>query len=80
MREKLTKMDSVEARNYLHKLHYQDSISVDEAISGVGYCGLPKLPVRVEVLSHPKAWRIISGVAALIGWGGSGYLILRNQQ
>lgn len=55
-------------------------IAVDEAISGVGYCGLPKLPVRVEVLSHPKTWRIVSSVVALLGWGGSGYLILRNQR
>ena len=55
-------------------------IAVDEAISGVGYCGLPKLPVRVEVLGHPKMWRIISGTAALIGWGTSGYVILRKQK
>ena len=55
-------------------------IAVDEAISGVGYCGLPKLPVRVEVLSHPKTWRIVSSVAALLGWGSSGYLILRMQR
>ncbi len=55
-------------------------IAVDEATNGVGYCGLPKLPVRVEVLSHPKTWRIISGAAALVGWGGSGYLILRKQK
>lgn len=55
-------------------------IAVDEAISGVGYCGLPKLPVRVEVLSHPKTWRIISGVAAFLGWGGAGYLMLKNQK
>jgi len=55
-------------------------IAVDEAISGVGYCGLPKLPSRVEVLGHSKLWRIISGTAALAGWGTSGYLILRKQK
>jgi len=55
-------------------------VAVDEAINGVGYCGLPKLPVRVEVLSNPKMWRIISGTAALLGWGGSGYLILKKQR
>ncbi|HDP98689.1 MAG TPA: hypothetical protein ENN22_05850 [bacterium] len=54
-------------------------IAIDEAISGVGYSGLPKLPIRVEVISNPKAWRIISGAAALIGWGGAGYLMLKNQ-
>jgi len=55
-------------------------IAVDEAISGVGYCGLPKLPTRVEVLGHSKLWRIISGTAALAGWGTSGYLILKKQK
>ena len=55
-------------------------IAVDEAISGVGYSGLPKLPNRVEVLGHSKLWRIISGTAALAGWGTSGYLILRKQK
>ncbi len=55
-------------------------ISVDEAISGVGYCGLPKLPVRVEVLGYSKLWRIIGGTAALAGWGTSSYLILRKQK
>lgn len=55
-------------------------IAVDEAISGVGYCGLPKLPVRVEVLGYSKLWRIIGGTAALAGWGTSGYLILRKQK
>jgi len=55
-------------------------IAVDEAISGVGYCGLPKLPVRVEVLGHSKLWRIIGGTAAVAGWGASGYLILKKQK
>ncbi len=55
-------------------------IAIDEAISGVGYSGLPKLPIRVEVISHPKTWRIISGIAALIGWGGSGYIMMKNQK
>lgn len=55
-------------------------IAVDEAISGVGYCGLPKLPVRVEVIGNPKMWRVLSGTAALIGWGSSGYYILRKQK
>ena len=55
-------------------------IAVDESISGVGYCGLPKLPVRVNVLGNPKTWRIISSAAAFIGWGTSGYLILRKQK
>lgn len=55
-------------------------IAVDEAISGVGYCGLPKIPVRVEVLGHPKFWRILAGTAAVTGWGLSGYQILKKQK
>lgn len=55
-------------------------IAVDEAVSGVGYCGLPKLPVRVEVLGNSKLWRVLSGTAALAGWGGASYLILRKQK
>jgi hypothetical protein len=46
----------------------------------VGYCGLPKLPVRVEVIGNPKMWRILSGTAALLGWGTSGYYILKKQK
>ena len=55
-------------------------IAVDEAVSGVGYSGLPKLPVRVEVLGNSKLWRVLSGTAALVGWGGASYLILRKQK
>ena len=47
MREKLTKMDSVEARNYLHKLHYQDLISVDEAINA--------FQISLAFCNHEKA-------------------------
>ncbi len=55
-------------------------IAVDEAISGIGYCGLPKLPVRVEVLGNPKFWRILAGTVAIAGWGASGYYILKKQK
>lgn len=55
-------------------------IAVDEAISGVGYSGLPKIPNRVEVLGHPKFWRILAGSAAIVGWGASGYYILKKQK
>lgn len=55
-------------------------IAVDEAISGIGYCGLPKLPVRVEVIGNPKFWRILAGTAAITGWGASGYYILKKQK
>ncbi len=55
-------------------------IAVDRAISGIGYCGLPKLPVRVEVLAHPKFWRILAGSVAITSWGASGYYILKKQK
>ena len=55
-------------------------IAVDEAISGVGYCGLPKRPVIVNVIAHPKLWRILNGTAALLGWGAASYAILRKQK
>ncbi|MBD3289388.1 outer membrane beta-barrel protein [candidate division KSB1 bacterium] len=55
-------------------------IAVDEAISGVGYCGLPKRPVNVDVIGNPKLWRILNGTAALLGWGTASYIILRKQK
>ncbi len=54
-------------------------IAIDEAISGVGYCGLPKLPVRINVVSNPKTWRIVSGAVAVLSWSISGYLMLKKQ-
>jgi len=55
-------------------------IAVDEAVSGVGYSGVPKLPVRVEVLRSPKTWRIVGGAAALVGLGASSYIILKKEK
>ena len=54
-------------------------LAVDEAISGVGYCGLPKRPVNVRVIANPKVWRILNGTAAILGWGAAGYLILNDK-
>jgi len=55
-------------------------IAVDESISGVGYCGLPKRPVNVKVIGNPKLWRILNGTAALLGWGTASYILLRKQK
>jgi len=55
-------------------------IAVDEAISGVGYCGLPKRPVNVQVIGNPIFWRLFNGTAALLGWGAASYVILRKQK
>jgi len=50
-------------------------VAVDEAISGVGYSGLPDRPNFVRVHGSETGWRIITGLAAAIGWGGAGYLV-----
>ena len=54
-------------------------IAVDEAISGVGYCGLPNRPVDVKVISNPLMWRVFNTTAALIGWGAAGYMYTKKQ-
>ena len=54
-------------------------IAVDNAISGIGYCGLPKRPIEVKVIKGSQKWRLIGGTAALIGWGTASYIILRKQ-
>ncbi len=55
-------------------------IAVDEAISGIGYCGLPRRPVITRIIANPTAWRLFNGTVALIGWGAAGYLISKDQK
>jgi hypothetical protein len=55
-------------------------VAVDEAISGVGYSGLPDRPNFVTVHGSEIGWRIISGLAAAAGWGTASYLVFRTQQ
>lgn len=55
-------------------------IAVDEAVSGIGYCGLPNRPVDVKVISNPVLWRVFNGTVALLGWGTAGYLLTKEQK
>jgi hypothetical protein len=55
-------------------------VAVDEAVSGIGYSGLPKRPNVIEVIAKPKQWRILSATTAILSWGAAGYLIYRKQK
>jgi hypothetical protein len=50
-------------------------VAVDEAISGVGYSGLPNRPNFVRVHGKEAGWRIVTGLAAAAGWGAASYLV-----
>jgi len=54
-------------------------IAIDKAVSGIGYSGLPKRPIRVRVIGDTTFWRLVSGTAALAGWGTAGYLLFKEQ-
>jgi len=55
-------------------------VAVDQAISGVGYSGLPDRPNFVRVHGKETGWRIAAGLAAAAGWGTASYLVFRKQQ
>jgi hypothetical protein len=55
-------------------------VAVDEAISGVGYSGLPNRPNFVRVHGKETWWRIVTGLVAAGSWGTAGYLVYRKQQ
>jgi hypothetical protein len=55
-------------------------VAVDEAISGVGYSGLPNRPNFVRVHGKETWWRIMTGLVAAGSWGTAGYLVYRKQQ
>ena len=55
-------------------------VAVDQAISGLGYSGLPKRPNFVEVNRSETLWQILTGVAAAGGWGAATYIVARNQE
>jgi hypothetical protein len=52
-------------------------VAVDEAISGVGYSGLPNRPNFVRVHGKETWWRIVTGLVAAGSWGAAGYLVYR---
>ncbi|MDZ7303566.1 MAG: hypothetical protein ONB44_15650 [candidate division KSB1 bacterium] len=55
-------------------------VAVDEAVSGIGYSGLPNRPNFVRVHGSEIGWRIVTGLAAAAGWGTASYLVFREQQ
>jgi len=53
-------------------------VAVDEAISGVGYSGVPDRPNFVRVHGKDTAWRFVTGLVAAAGWGTASYLVFRK--
>lgn len=54
-------------------------VAVDEELKGIGYSGLPKRPIVVKVDKSGKNWRVVSGIAAFLGWGAAAYIVMRKQ-
>lgn len=54
-------------------------VAVDEAVSGVGYSGLPKRPIRIKGVPSGRGWRILSGAVGVIGWGIATFLLTKKQ-
>lgn len=54
-------------------------VAVDQSLKGIGYSGLPKRPIVVKVEKSGRSWRVVSGVAAFLGWGAAAYLVMRKQ-
>jgi hypothetical protein len=55
-------------------------VAVDEAISGIGYSGLPNRPNYIIVHGKETWWRVATVAAALGGWGTATYLMTREQK
>lgn len=54
-------------------------VAVDNELKGIGYSGLPKRPIQVQVDPSGKSWRIVSGIVAFLGWGAATYIVMRKQ-
>ncbi|MCK6558585.1 outer membrane beta-barrel protein [candidate division KSB1 bacterium] len=55
-------------------------VAVDEAISGLGYSGLPNRPNYIMVHGRETWWRVAAFFAAAGGWGAAGYVVNRHQK
>ncbi len=55
-------------------------IAVDQTLKGIGYSGVPKRPIVMRAVPGTKAWRVVSGIAAFLGWGGAAYIVMRTQE
>ena len=54
-------------------------VVVNEKITGVGYAGSPKRPIRVKVLPGGKSWKSAGGLITAAACGSASYLIFRKQ-
>ena len=55
-------------------------IAVDKKLTGIGYSGLPSMPVQVKVSPSGKAWRFLGGVLGAATIGSASYLVVRKQK
>ena len=55
-------------------------VAVNKQANAIGYSGLPKRPIQVQVLKNATTWRILSGTVAALGWGSAVYVGLRKQK
>lgn len=54
-------------------------VAVDQALSGVGYSGLPNRPNVIRVIEHGPTWRFVGGVFGTVGMAAVGYLLWHKQ-
>lgn len=54
-------------------------VAVDETLTGIGYSGLPSLPIRVQVSPSGTPWRILGGIIGASTISTASYLIIRKQ-
>ncbi|MFQ5707556.1 MAG: outer membrane beta-barrel protein [bacterium] len=54
-------------------------VAVDETLRGIGYSGLPSMPIEVHVNPNGKFWRILGGFVGASTIGTASYLVARKQ-
>lgn len=55
-------------------------VAVDVSLSGIGYSGLPSMPIHIDVVPSGKPWRILGGVLGAAATGTASYLVVRKQK
>jgi hypothetical protein len=55
-------------------------VAVNKNVTGVGYSGTPKRPIRVNVLPNGKYWKSAGGIITAAACGSASYLIFRKQR
>ncbi len=54
-------------------------VAVDNRLKGIGYSGLPKRPIQVQVVPSSLKWRVTGGIVSALAWGSASYILLRKQ-